>query len=136
MPEVKNIVAVCLCCPAKLTLGPATVEEISPAEQLDAYASVLPKHGWAMVADAKGLRVILCPACYAKMVKDVEGSMTPFTVRPPCPKCGCMKVTFKFCTGKNVNCHLLTEIGHLHRKCERCSYEWLQKSKDHPCTKT
>ena len=54
-----------------------------------------------------------------------------------CPKCENREVSTTYCSGRNVDFFQLcsqwkldVRIEHLHRRCQRCRYDWLERCKD------
>ncbi len=55
--------------------------------------------------------------------------MIDFNPEGKCPKCEHKELKTFYCVGSQFSwrCGLETEGEHLHRKCQRCHYEWLEK---------
>lgn len=47
-----------------------------------------------------------------------------------CPKCGCADVDVKYCVSAPLYSCKGVEEEHMHRKCTRCRYEWLERPLD------
>lgn len=54
-----------------------------------------------------------------------------------CPKCGEIRLTARWCTGETSACLIFfasssqLRVGHIHRICNNCSYEWYEAPVDY-----
>jgi hypothetical protein len=68
-------------------------------------------------------------------------SLQPFSDRPECPKCLCTDIGTSYCEAPKYHwqkCATLVGLKeHLHRKCRRCSFAWVEacaQANDVPAT--
>jgi ribosomal protein S27AE len=55
-----------------------------------------------------------------------------FDENSTCPKCGGRDVSMSYCTDTHAAGEYSSEVTteHMHRRCNRCGYEWLQATLD------
>jgi hypothetical protein len=80
--------------------------------------------GWIFpVHPSTGKRVAVCPNCSKNLHE-----LPDYDAKAVCPKCNCEDVETAYCGGRVNQC--LIEREHIHRKCTRCGFAFLQGCAD------
>ena len=60
--------------------------------------------------------------------------MKTLNLKAVCPKCGLKKIKIYWCSGAEWSSQVCYKLNlfskeHMHRRCEFCNYEWIEKCK-------
>lgn len=128
--SVRGIAVRCEGCPAQLSDPEFDPEGRTVGEKGDWLLKLAKRDGWAVRIE-RGEGIFTCPACTATRAAQQTGPLPPFDPRARCPKCGFNRVATRFCAGRTIDCLIRVLREHLHRRCGRCGYDWIQATKDH-----
>ena len=125
---MKGIRIRCQTCNTWLEEAEARTDGLSLGEKGDVLLKLAGRLAWAASVTDGNLEVV-CPGCVDARDKLLSTPFEAFSSKNRCPKCGCDKISTRFCTGLTHCLGVARE--HLHRTCQRCAYDWKQETKDH-----
>ncbi len=112
----KGVKLSCSQCQRSYLEDPDASTNLHPATLGRRFMEMAVPAGWEFT-ETGGVGYAICPAC--------QGG--PYNANARCPMCGNYKVTTVFCSGATCGRGMIDR--HLHRVCQRCKYDFIQKTK-------
>lgn len=128
-PPINEYPIACAYCERKITAA-MPLETLNDANELFAFAcSVADAQGWGYGhawLDGELQPIYVCSACVKKPEEAMARALPRFDVLAHCPACDHDEVDVRHCHGRTMTCELGAPRNHLHRKCKRCGWSWIE----------
>lgn len=128
IPADRDLRVGCVICCTNFLHDPTFDWRANPtAQEVFNHLDVLAKErGWAYRFDGPHAVGFICPVCRKKQEENLTKPLPLYKASNKCTVCGFSKVSTRYCTGTNLTECRFGARPHLHRKCERCGYDWLE----------